>query len=172
VTRPALAPELAAVRAHAPDALLELEAAYAAARTTIDSALAELLRARVEGEGETEAPAPRALLDFADQFVTHVPGVTAAQRAAAAAVVGEEQLLELARTLYVFDLGSRLRRTLARLVPERPAAPLPDLPPPSQRPLGDALTELHAASMRLHSLDPVTTELVRLHCARYHDCKT
>ena len=24
----------------------------------------------------------------------------------------------------------------------------------------------------LHELDPVTTELVRLHCARYHDCKT
>ena len=33
-------------------------------------------------------------------------------------------------------------------------------------------TRLHAAAMRLHALDPVTTELVRLHCARYHDCKT
>lgn len=34
------------------------------------------------------------------------------------------------------------------------------------------LTDFAAAVVRLHALDPVTTELVRLHCARHHDCRT
>ena len=46
------------------------------------------------------------------------------------------------------------------------------LGPVGQQPLDAAVDGLHAAAMRLHALDPVTTELVRLHCARYHDCKT
>jgi len=35
-----------------------------------------------------------------------------------------------------------------------------------------ALDEWQAAVVRLSDLDPVTTELVRLRCARYHDCHT
>ena len=35
-----------------------------------------------------------------------------------------------------------------------------------------ALDEWQAAVVRLCGLDPVTTELVRLRCARYHDCHT
>jgi len=34
-----------------------------------------------------------------------------------------------------------------------------------------ALDNLGAASVRVSSLDPVTTELVRLRCARHHDCR-
>jgi hypothetical protein len=35
-----------------------------------------------------------------------------------------------------------------------------------------ALDAWQAAVVRLSRLDPVTTELVRLRCARYHDCHT
>ena len=40
------------------------------------------------------------------------------------------------------------------------------------RPLGSALGQWQAAVVRMTSIDPVTTELVRLRCARYHDCGT
>jgi hypothetical protein len=35
-----------------------------------------------------------------------------------------------------------------------------------------ALDAWQAAVVRLSALDPVTTELVRLRCARHHDCHT
>ena len=35
-----------------------------------------------------------------------------------------------------------------------------------------ALTGIAAATVRLASMDPVTTEIVRLRCARHHDCGT
>lgn len=38
--------------------------------------------------------------------------------------------------------------------------------------LDRALGRWQAAVVRLHAVDPVTTELVRLRCARYHDCHT
>ena len=38
--------------------------------------------------------------------------------------------------------------------------------------LAEALDQWQAAVVRLSRLDPVTTELVRLRCARYHDCHT
>lgn len=40
------------------------------------------------------------------------------------------------------------------------------------RPLRTALGAWQAAVVRLTAIDPVTTELVRLRCARYHDCHT
>jgi hypothetical protein len=39
-------------------------------------------------------------------------------------------------------------------------------------PLREALSVWQAAVVRLTAVDPVTTELVRLRCARYHDCRT
>jgi len=38
--------------------------------------------------------------------------------------------------------------------------------------LRHALGEWQAAVVRLDTVDPVTTELVRLRCARHHDCRT
>jgi AhpD family alkylhydroperoxidase len=37
--------------------------------------------------------------------------------------------------------------------------------------LADALDAFAAAAMRAQAVDPVTTELVRLRCAGYHDCR-
>jgi hypothetical protein len=39
-------------------------------------------------------------------------------------------------------------------------------------PLRAALSAWQAAVVRLDALDAVTTELVRLRCARHHDCRT
>ena len=38
--------------------------------------------------------------------------------------------------------------------------------------LRQALSGWQAAAVRLDTVDPATTELVRLRCARYHDCRT
>lgn len=38
--------------------------------------------------------------------------------------------------------------------------------------LREALGGWQAAVVRLDSVDPVTTELVRLRCANHHDCHT
>lgn len=38
--------------------------------------------------------------------------------------------------------------------------------------LRHALGDWQAAVVRLDSVDPVTTELVRLRCANHHDCHT
>lgn len=42
----------------------------------------------------------------------------------------------------------------------------------ANKPLGAALREFAASVVRLDSVDPVTTELVRLRCANHHDCGT
>ncbi len=39
-------------------------------------------------------------------------------------------------------------------------------------PLGPAMGDFQAAVVRLARVDPVTTELVRMQCARHHDCHT
>jgi hypothetical protein len=38
--------------------------------------------------------------------------------------------------------------------------------------LRQALSAWQADVVRLSSVDPITTELVRLRCARHHDCHT
>ena len=40
------------------------------------------------------------------------------------------------------------------------------------KPLRSALGEWQAAAVRLTAVDNITTELVRLRCARHHDCHT
>jgi AhpD family alkylhydroperoxidase len=43
--------------------------------------------------------------------------------------------------------------------------------PPMAPALARAIEDFAAAAMRAQALDPVTTELVRLRCAGYHDCR-
>jgi len=173
-------PELGPAREHAPGALAALESAYDAAAVAIDARFAECLRLRVAESLRMEAPADpappasereRACFDFADQFVVYVPGVTEGQREAVGVELGRDLGLELARMIYVFDMTERLILSLGRLFEPREAED-EALAPVDPKPLGVAVDDLHASAMLLHALDPVTTELVRLHCARYHDCKT
>jgi hypothetical protein len=179
VIRLAERPELRPAREHAPAALAALESAHEAACVAIDPALAGYLRSRVAGSLGLAASAEatpavmerEACFEFADQFVTYVPGVTDAQRKAVAVELGDDRRLDLARMLYVFDMADRLVLALGRLYEPR-GEEAAGVAPVERKPLGAAVDDLHAAAMRLHGVDPVTTELVRLHCARYHDCKT
>jgi AhpD family alkylhydroperoxidase len=52
-----------------------------------------------------------------------------------------------------------------------PRLPLDDGVPPMAPALDRAIVDFAAAAMRAQTLDPVTTELVRLRCAGYHDCR-
>jgi hypothetical protein len=158
-----------------------LESAYDAASQALDPELAATMRDRVAEQlglapmAAATAPADareQACFDFADQFVVYVAAVDDDQRAAVAAVLGKENLPTLAEMLYVFDMTDRLACALGRLFVPGPEDADRAATPVERRPLPGALEDLHAAAMRLQSLDPVTTELVRLHCARYHDCKT
>lgn len=58
----------------------------------------------------------------------------------------------------------------------RPTTPArsPRAPEGSRRDLAlhMALMRFAAAAVRLDNVDPITTELVRLRCATYHDCHT
>ncbi len=57
---------------------------------------------------------------------------------------------------------TRERRLPAATADSKPVAPA----------LGAALGAYQDAVVRLSALDPVTTELVRLRCARQHQCYT
>ena len=179
MSRLAEAPELRPALEHAPGALAALESAHEAACLAVDPVLAGCLRRRVaeslglgaSGDSPPSVAEREACFEFADQFVTYVPGVTDAQRRAVAVELGDDRRLELARMLYVFDMADRRVLALGRLYEPRGEG-ADGLPPVEPKPLGAAVDDLHATAMQLHELDPVTTELVRLHCARYHDCKT
>jgi alkylhydroperoxidase family enzyme len=183
VTRLASRPELDPARRHAGSALAALESAHDAACRAVDPVLADAMRLRVAEQIGALPPASstpvatdrdRVCCDFADQFVVYVPGITEEQRDAVAAELGPEQALELARMVYVFDMTDRLTLSLGRLFEPRgvDVEAIEPVEPAEPQPLAAAVDGLHAAAMQLHALDPVTTELVRLHCARYHDCKT
>ena len=179
--RLAARPELQAARRYAPEAVAALECANDAASRALDPELAATMRARVAEQLGLAPAAARtapsgardeACCDFADQFVVCVAAVDDDQRAGVAAALGEENVPTLAEMLYVFDMTGRLVCALARLFEPGEGDSDAGLAPVEHRPLTEATERLHAAAMRLHELDPVTTELVRLHCARYHDCKT
>ena len=121
-------PELQPARRQAPAALAALESAHAAACRAIDPMLAGALRRRVAESLGAPLPvgpaSPRteqepACFDFADQFVVSVTGIAEGHRDAVADRLGREQVHELARMLYVFDMTDRLVLSLGRLFPPR-----------------------------------------------------
>ena len=174
--------ELQPVRSFAPEALASLDAASRAALRAVDPELAELARRRVatllgaerDVDRPDRTPSERACLELIDRFVVHVPTVAAEQRDAVAAHLGARGLRELVQALYVFDATQRLRLALGRLFEAGGGARGPAASPAfaATASLDSAIDDLHAAVVRLTSLDVVTTELVRIRCARYHDCKT
>ena len=85
-----------------------------------------------------------------------------------------EGLVDFVNALLVVEQRQRLRLTWERLfVPWMPVIRLAGCRPVRlAAPLRQALAAWAAAVVRLDAVDPVTTELVRLRCARYHDCHT
>lgn len=55
-------------------------------------------------------------------------------------------------------------------IPVPEGATIGDLGPSYQPEVTEALERYQAAVVRLRGVDPALTEIVRLRCARYHDC--
>ena len=156
--------------------------AEALAAGTVDAAVLDPVRVAVAGAlgHRPSSTAPRCAttvitamrasstcVAFAEQFVVDVSGITDDQRAALAAVLGDDTFA-FVQSLYVVDVFQRGRIALERLF-GTPYGPAPA--PHVGRPLGRRSSSSCATVARLTALDPVTSEFVRLRGARVHQCR-
>jgi AhpD family alkylhydroperoxidase len=133
--------------------------------------------------------AERDVVAFSEQFVIDVGGTTEDMRAELARRFGADGARALVTAIYVVEFTQRLQLIADRLLdgagalldgagalldgvgapPDGVGAPLDgaavDVSP------GGLLNAYQAAVVRGSALDPVTTELVRLRCARTHHCR-
>jgi alkylhydroperoxidase family enzyme len=137
-------------------------------RVAVAAALAhpeELARTPVATAPTTD-PRAAACVAFAEQFVVDVSGTTDDQRGALGAAIGADTFT-FVQALYVVDVFQRGRIALERVF-ETP------YPPPAEAATGDlwaTLEEFMRVVALDTTLDPVTTELVRLRGARAHNCR-
>jgi alkylhydroperoxidase family enzyme len=150
-------------------------AAWDAARASVDGAApAELVSlARTEVAAALGGPEPaarsehdRAARALVAQFVVDVGSITEPQRTAAFAALGD-QAFGFVQVVYVCDFDARLRAAWQQLFGTEPAT----VPAVVESDLWSALEELMRTVARMQSLDPLTTELVRLRGARAHRCR-
>jgi len=168
-------------RAYAPDAFTCFDHAESLAAGTVDPAVLDPVRlavARTLGHPEELERTPLAASDaiadprvpacveFAEQFVVDVSGVTDEQRAALGAAMGAD-MFAFVQAVYVVDVFQRGRIALERLFD----APYPAAPAPASGDLWATLEEFMRVVALGAALDPVTTELVRLRGARAHQCR-
>ena len=135
--------------------------------------------------------AERDVVDFAEQFVIDVGGTTEEMRDGLTARFGADGVRALVTAIYVVEFTQRLQLIAARLLDDGFAA-VPggsfaaadfvaadfvaadfvaaDFVAADASPAG-LLNAYQAAVVRGSALDPVTTELVRLRCARTHHCR-
>jgi alkylhydroperoxidase family enzyme len=114
------------------------------------------------------SPADRSALRFAEQFGLDVSALRGADRAALVAGFSD-RVGTVVPVIYVMDYLPRIRAALDALFgisPPLVPAPWPDVPG-----IWAAIDGIIRAVPRLDSLDPVTTELVRLRGARQHQCR-
>jgi len=109
--------------------------------------------------------AERAVVSLAEQFVMDVGGTTEDMRAELTGRFGADGARELVTAIYVVEFTQRLQLIAARLLDDAPGPVNP------LAPVDASLDAYQAAVVRDSSLDPVTTELVRLRCARTHHCR-
>jgi AhpD family alkylhydroperoxidase len=119
--------------------------------------------------------AERDVVEFTEQFVIDVGGTTEDMRAELAGRFGADGAQALVTAIYVVEFTQRLQLVTSRLLdgagalPDGAGAPL-DGAAVDVSPDG-LLNAYQAAVVRGSALDPVTTELVRLRCARTHHCR-
>ena len=126
----------------------------------------ELERTPVANGDAGSDPRAAVCVDFAEQFVVDVSGVTDEQRAALGRAMGADTAV-FVQALYVVDVFQRGRLALERFF----AAPYPPPSAPASGDLWATLEEFMRIVARGNALDPVTTELVRLRGARAHQCR-
>jgi alkylhydroperoxidase family enzyme len=143
----------------------------ASARAAVDPGLYAQARARIASALDLGPPhagdADPACLAFAEQFALDVSAITPEQRGALTAVLGAKAA-PFVQALYAIDFELRLRAVLRELFG---GDPLPAEPAAAPRELWPALEAMLPEIARLSSLDPFTTEIVRLRGARAHNCR-
>jgi len=153
-----------------------------------DPVLLELVRVRVaqlignpvavraRAPVSAASPAEQDVVDLTEQFVIDVGGTTEQMRAGLTARFGTDGARELVTAVYVVEFTQRLQVMASRLLDDALAAPAESLAVAGLLAVADAspaglLDAYQAAVVRGSTLDPVTTELVRLRCARTHHCR-
>ncbi|MGY1616137.1 carboxymuconolactone decarboxylase family protein [Geodermatophilus sp. SYSU D00691] len=167
-----LSPQLRALRPEATDLL---DGVVTQAWATVDPDLLGALRERValllgHPDGRRVEPADASVRDsveFAEQFVLDVSGIGDGERAVLHRHLGE-RTTDVVRALFVVEYALRLELVSVALF-GGPAVAGAALAPSGG--LRAALDDYAAAVVRGRALDPVLTELVRLRCARTHDCR-
>jgi hypothetical protein len=174
-----------------PEAVALLTAANECARQSVDPDLLELLQVRIdtligsgslskciftENAGELTA-SHNVAAAFAEQFIIDVSGITDADRESIAAHFPGEAMREFVTSLYILECTYRLSLVAQILLTdnEDPSIAIAFATNPvasSERPnIRDSLKDYQDAVVRGTDLDSVTTELVRLRCARTHNCR-
>jgi AhpD family alkylhydroperoxidase len=130
--------------------------------------LLELVRVRVGRLIGNQVVVPDSVADldvveFAEQFVIDVGGISEEMRAGLTGRFGVDGARELVTAVYLIEFTQRLQLIASRLFDDAPV--LVDCV------AGASLDAYQAAVVRGSTLDPVTTELVRLRCARTHHCR-
>jgi AhpD family alkylhydroperoxidase len=123
------------------------------------------------------SPAERDTLAFAEQFLIDVGGTTEDARAELIQHFGADGGRGVVSAIYVVEFTQRLQMIAARLLDDdAPAPPAIGSPAIGSPAFGDTtpaglLTAYQEAVVRCSELDAMTTELVRLRCARTHRCR-
>jgi alkylhydroperoxidase family enzyme len=116
----------------------------------------------------------RACLEFTEQFVMDVAGVTDELRQSIATHLRPARVGGFVTALYLLDYGQRTRMALERLFPDAEVTSMVAADSAGENgvpSLQTDLDELMKAIARLDSVDMVTTEVVRLRGARQHNCR-
>ena len=148
-----------------------------------DRVLLELVRVRVAqlignpgvvalAASSASLVAEQDVVDFAEQFVIDVSGTTEEMREGLTVRFGADGARELVTAIYVVEFTQRLQLIAARLLDDTLAgAPGGSSAAADFAGAAESLNAYQAAVVRSSTLDPVTTELVRLRCARTHNCR-
>lgn len=109
-------------------------------------------------------------LEFAEQLVIDASGTSPDIRAALAAEVGVDELRNFVTAVFVVEFTQRLEMIVSALLPGG-ALSTPTPTADRSMTLRSLLDDFQAAVVRASDVDPTTTELVRLRCARTHHCR-
>src|SRR5829696_706961 len=181
MTMPAPLRLAARLRALRPEATHLLDVTHDRAWDVADHDLLGAMRTRAavvlgHPDGRRLSPADAVARDcgeFAEQFVLDVTGIGRAERDALLRHFDDAAATDLVRAFFVVEYALRLELLSARLFGGPAAAPpgrAARSPDPSAA-LLQPLADYQDAVVRGDALDPVLTKLVRLRCARTHNCR-
>ena len=108
---------------------------------------------------------------FAEQFVMDVTGTSPESLDALRGHLGADHLRDFITSVYLVEFTERLQQVATILLPSMLEPSHVGRPEQRRASLREMLGSYQDAVVRSTALDPVTTELVRLRCARTHNCR-